>query len=1642
MAKKRLNTKLLIILAGTVAVLAVGLVVATNWYRENAGRAIARAEEYEAEGEYGLAAGQWEKAYRADGDPQYRLRGIEAISYTTSESEGGEEAVRTMFSALNELVASNPTDVTSIRALLRLQARASGLGGGGTGPSVEEVRRLARLVLAQQPGDAEARLYDAAATLALSGVASQQIPADEVDAARTTLKEIVVASPLDGTGITALLSDLQRRFGTADNEATDLLAFVLEMRGLLDAAADAAGSMQPRDDSPTDVAAVRTVLSRGYSVLSLWTAQLVRSPEVREQLGGDEPARALPGELRELALAQSDAAVAALDVERDKFADDFLETHLHRASLLVDRRDLAGAEEVYRTLTDLRPWDPRVAKAHGDFLVDQNRPADAAAVLRAMYATLNTPLPTIKGLAGATARRSRALAGQYLADAVLSEREAVSGAERRASLLDEARQALAASAAARRAANIPEQRDAQRIQGQLQIAGGEPYEGLRTLVAALRSTGDATAGDRGRGRARLLRLLADTNRQLSQPGPELEYLEQLYTSARAYMRLSDYLRLAEQYAANGRTEEARQITTFLAAAAPDNVRVQALQSRLAPPADATAAFEAMPEETEQDVRRKLQLAANTGRLDDTRRLGERLLEMAPDDEGAAISIATLLVRMNDADAARAVLERHPDSDQARLLLEQLDRAASGEAPTFAAEDDPIRRLQLEAQYALSRGDQEQAIAKLQQAAERRSDDADILDPLFRALLDTGRVEEARPLLATLTEAGLDGVGGETYRIQLLLAENETQAAVQAAEALYNRYELALPAVRLYGEALVASARAGGGAAVAGQAVDIYERALRISPRDERALAGIIGALDLAGRAQEAKAYIDRGLQANPRNATLLRAAISYELRYGDPTRILDARRDAVEATPDDPAVRQALVDTLGLAARGAGAQGDTDRAAELAREAVDAAAAALEQFPRETALLRSLAGVAPLAGEAAIERAKSIVEARMTPSAPDSLIADAPAVAAAATLLASTGDVPAAETVVRRHLAATPDAPQRQRSLMLSSLAQLLEGQGQTQAALEALEADRAQPAVRAQRLRLLATAAARRDPAVPDALNRMRDEVAAAESGEAPLSAGMLTTVAAAELDAGDPARAEDLARRAAEREPGRSDTLYILGVVALRQPEAERDLAAAQRQLEAAVEANPANVEAWRTLAEARLFQGDSAGAEAALVRLLDVRPADVRARLGVIRLALTRVPADYTVAERQFRAAEASGVGNDPQILIARAQMAQQRRNLDEAVRLAADAAQAAARAVAGTPDAEADNATAPPAYVQALAQLQIEVGRQRDAIALLDRVIANDGGAATWWARNTRASALASAGRDDEARAGFAEAYAAAQEAAPAAVEAVLAAAQDGVDYAFAYGLIAAEVEAAEPDPRTLLTVSRLAVREGDTTAAADLVERARQRSEALGELDENARLGYELQLGTVELQMDPPRLEQAMERFRGVLAQRPTNEGAANNLAYAITLYVIGGGPANDDEAVNLLREANRFGEIAYASAESRARQAGGPVNVNVADSAAWASTLLAIRTNNIAGIEEGLRRLEAIRNRALETDEIFPELYYHIARGHEALDNIVAARTALQSGYDLLDKRASEPGAGRSTDGQTRARLDALAAELSGEAGS
>jgi protein O-GlcNAc transferase len=144
------------------------------------------------------------------------------------------------------------------------------------------------------------------------------------------------------------------------------------------------------------------------------------------------------------------------------------------------------------------------------------------------------------------------------------------------------------------------------------------------------------------------------------------------------------------------------------------------------------------------------------------------------------------------------------------------------------------------------------------------------------------------------------------------------------------------------------------------------------------------------------------------------------------------------------------------------------------------------------------------------------------------------------------------------------------------------------------------------------------------------------------------LVGLARARLAAGALDDAEAAAARAATIAPDAAEPRLVLGLVAIARAEALRDSelaepragairslhADARRSLEAAVERDPALVEAWTRLGDVRLELDDDAGSAAAYASAVAAAPADVDARLRLAEISLRR--RDPAAAERELRAA----------------------------------------------------------------------------------------------------------------------------------------------------------------------------------------------------------------------------------------------------------------------------------------------------------------------------------------------------------------------------------------------------------------------
>ena len=1634
--KKKLNVKFLVILVSVLAVAVVAGVIAVPLIQQSPDRAVRRATAAQEEGDWALAASQWDKAARlTDGTPEYVLNAIDATMHLTG-GDDGQEKIGGILQSYNAVLASDPGNLRALRGRLSLLEETGRLDAPSADYETREIRRLAGEILKQEPDDAQARTLRAIATLNLAEFAGEGVSAEQAERALADLREVAAdAGNPDADGL-ALVSHTLRLLRQADKDRAAgrpeaALETWQQAVGLVDEVAQKAGPLPetgaslPRVELQRRVgesyrAAARVKPFLDVAMLQAGPGAATLDAEQRRKVLDDPVTR----QAADKALANFESAAAALDDEAHALDDGYRRTLLVLAEALQERGRLDEAEAAHRRLVAARPWDATASMSLASFLQQRGRVDDAVATLREQldrYAAAEkeaeaakddetatpgqrTGLPEgLTGYAAATARTSRLFVGALLADLLLTQRQGEADAARQETLLAEARDLFENFDAARRAKGYGESATAARVRGQLQLAAGNEAQALRTLEEALRMTEGARPGNEQIERLRTLSMLADANRRLNQSGALQRNLEEM-------LRLRPDLdtvrgQLAQVYLGQGQPELAKPLIEALLASDPQNAAYQQLALAAAPADQRDATYDALPEATDQQRRAKMVVAARLGRREEAVRLGRAVVAESPDDATATMMLAEQYRALGQADEAAALLEPLAATEpNARVLLAQL---RGGTAEAVAAMPEGTNRLVTEARLAAARGDAAGALSKLEEARESAPDNAGLADSLFAAYVDAGRLDDARAMIGELTRLDADNLAGRSYDVRLLLAGDQTEAALREAGRLAQDFPQVAEAQALQAAALSRAGRPS-------EAADVYRRALELSPANATLLGGMVGALQTAGRGQEAGPFIETGLRVAPDNAAFRRAQLAYEVQYGDADQAIAERRDAAKEQPDNPEQQLVLAQTLVAAASRPGLEPATRDARVV--EALSAFRAGLDRFPGD---VRFLQGAVAAAAEAGEDQARALVPAVETALGQGELATNPQAAASAAQLYATAGDFAKAESVIRRALGALDagsgssgsdaQAGRGASAGLLVALSEIMLRQGRPDEAVAVLGGYEDVPAIAERKVALLATRAAGSpgDEAAYDALRRATDGPLA----QGTLSSASLNALAYTEIRRGNPEAAISLLDKSLEKQPGNARTLFFKG--AAQAAKAEPDLNAAQDLLQRSVAANGRDADALRELARVQRLRGEADEAAGTYSRLLGVAPDDVEARLSLLGLLIGSQPPRTAEAARVFREAEEAGVADQPRLLLARARLEEVRGRKREAADFARRAAEVAETDAPGTPLAEQ-------ARREFLTTL-LRTEQYPEVVAATDEMAAtanSSEGGPPWWALRARGEALAKLKRREQAVAAYSESFRAV-ESAPSVAEAVLVDMAQQVGFEPAYALVKDKLEPADGSPpplATLLPAAAILARDGQAGRAVDLLRQVEPQVQAAGgQLRPEQRASIALQIGTLSLQAQPKRLDQAEPAFREVLKVAPNNMAAQNNLAYALMLQA--GDEPDSKVAAAKRAEAVTLARAAYEQARAAAERAGEPADPNVLDT--YASTLLSQATAATAGagqpdraaLGEVVTLLRGGRATVEDRGTAFPELYLHLSQALLALGQPADAAEAGRAGLALLDQK-------------------------------
>jgi len=257
-------------------------------------------------------------------------------------------------------------------------------------------------------------------------------------------------------------------------------------------------------------------------------------------------------------------------------------------------------------------------------------------------------------------------------------------------------------------------------------------------------------------------------------------------------------------------------------------------------------------------------------------------------ELAAENAATARIRL----AAARLCAESPEAAE-RELLTVLANASDA--------DKPAARKAL-ADFYLDQRKPDAAAEQLEAIAAARPDDATVRRAMLRLALNRGDRARAGRLLDELVQLeGPDNDQVACDRAELDLLEGDRTAAVRISQALKPVCEKT-PSSRSW--ALLAAASAAQGDI--NEAIRCYRESLRANPSDAVAGAGLVAALNEAGRPQEAAEALDALLRAAPRSIILLGLQLERLMREDRQDDAVALLRRKLEQQPDDVAARLTL----------------------------------------------------------------------------------------------------------------------------------------------------------------------------------------------------------------------------------------------------------------------------------------------------------------------------------------------------------------------------------------------------------------------------------------------------------------------------------------------------------------------------------------------------------------------------------------------------------------------------------------------------------------------------------------------------------------------------------------------------------------
>lgn len=279
-----------------------------------------------------------------------------------------------------------------------------------------------------------------------------------------------------------------------------------------------------------------------------------------------------------------------------------------------------------------------------------------------------------------------------------------------------------------------------------------------------------------------------------------------------------------------------------------------------------------------------------------------------DDPRLVKALAVYKVRGGDRDGAKASLDRalgkYPDHPELRAMRAGLDHADPVEAQVAMvnAQEAP----QIEKTIALfniysNAGQDAKAAEQLASAVALDPTNVRVVELQFMDALESEKFDVAKQIVDKAIASDMDSMGGLSFRARLQAAEGNPAEAAATMQQAVDRGGASPEAYRLLGRMYMLARRMP-------EATRAYEQALKLRPNDIPTVNDLLLSLRASNRNEEALVAARRYIKQGRGDRAFLDAWLALEAAVGDKVTAIAERERMLRAMPDDRSNNLSLVD--------------------------------------------------------------------------------------------------------------------------------------------------------------------------------------------------------------------------------------------------------------------------------------------------------------------------------------------------------------------------------------------------------------------------------------------------------------------------------------------------------------------------------------------------------------------------------------------------------------------------------------------------------------------------------------------------------------------------------------------------------------